>query len=197
VSHHKFVKPEGTGGNSFGHDPWLGANESVLWEGRSAAQGVPIARTVVILFVLLGIQMVLAFTHSESLTDSIAYGAIEACILAGFAALVAWTRSHDRYVVTNQRAAVVRRNRGIIAEAPITSSKLSIRRTADEQTGTVEWGPGEWGPGKSSGARSVAEKLGLLSSPNVTFSNVEDPGGLAAIVRNVRTNLGIDTPDLV
>jgi hypothetical protein len=184
------VEREGTVGNGVGYDRWLRANESVLWEGRSAAQGPPIAPAAVLLFILLGIQVVLAFTHSESPTSAIVVGGIEVCLLVGLATRVAWGRSHDRYVVTDQRAVIVRRNRGVINEAPITSSKLSIRRTAHEQTGTVEWGPG-----KSSAARSVTEKLGFLAAPNVTFSRVEDPGGLAVIVRNARTKLGVDTPE--
>ena len=170
------MEPEGTVGNGVGDDRWLRANETVLWEGRSAAEGPPIAPAAVLLFILLQFQAVLAFTCPDSPTSAIVVGGIEVWLVAGSAALVAWGRSHDRYVVTDQRAVIVRRNRGVINEAPITSAKLSIHRTTGEQTGTVEWAAG-----KSSGARSVAEKLGLLDAPNVTFSRVEDPGALAIL----------------
>lgn len=180
---------EGPLGGGFEPEQWPRASEFTLWEGRSTARGLPVAPAVVLLVILLGAGLALTTAHSESPTFAIATGLIGACFIAGLVFVEARRRELDRYVVTNRRAAIVRRGR-VVMEVPITSSKLAFRASGDHETGTVEWGPG-----KSRGWRLIAQQLGLLSN-DMTFTSVDDIEGLAVIVRNARTNLGVETPDV-
>ena len=166
--------------------PWLSSGERVLCTGRSSVVGPPWRGLALAVFVIVGGHIFFASAlHLASEAELIATGVALLGFAAAAAVSIARSRKLDVYVVTTQRALIVR-GEAVMREVPVSTPRLRFSEARRRV---------EWGPCRSSGRRAFAGQMGILDNVMI-FDNVADIQSLSVTIRTARTTLGVDTPEL-
>jgi hypothetical protein len=170
-----------------GSHPWFRGGESILWEGRPAWRGVVVRQELTA--TVLGIATLLIFeeVHLIDLTVFSFTGALTVVLNLVGAIRRADRRTGGLYVLTNNRALIVRPSDKADVEAPIATSKLKLRVNRDS-TLTMKWGMGP-----TSLPTRVARTLRLTPS-RLVFDHISDFQPMIDQVRLVRARAGVSTP---